>query len=180
MIADDGVGFDPGTVLFESGIAVMRSFAVLGQGTLAIDSAPGRDAGDGTARGRRRCADAPGGPGPDDPGGDEVAGAGRKPSRACGCWWAAAARWVQSVKREVAYSGDPPRRLGVDLTGDAELDVGQREAQHARAGGDHVVGRQAGAGHEVASSDAICTRVAMADASTASSWVTHGSRKSSR
>ena len=41
-VADDGVGFDPGKLLFESGIGVMRSFAVLGQGTLAVDSAPGR------------------------------------------------------------------------------------------------------------------------------------------
>ena len=32
----------------------------------------------------------------------------------------------------------------------------------------------------VASSEAICTRVAMAEASTASSWVTHGSRNSRR
>ena len=78
VIADDGVGFDPGTVLFESGIAVMRSFAGLGQGTLAIDSAPGR----GTrVTARLGVADGaptrPGGPGPGDPGGEEVAGAGR-------------------------------------------------------------------------------------------------------
>ena len=103
--ADDGVGFDPGAVLFESGIAVMRSFAVLGQAPWPSTAHRGWGAGDGEARGRRRCADAPGGPGPGDPGGEEVAGAGRgKPSRACGCWWAAAARRAQSVKREVAYS----------------------------------------------------------------------------
>ncbi len=41
-VTDNGVGFDPGTVPFESGIGVMRSFAVLGQGTLTVDSAPGR------------------------------------------------------------------------------------------------------------------------------------------
>ncbi|HEX2562671.1 MAG TPA: ATP-binding protein [Acidimicrobiales bacterium] len=82
VIADDGVGFDPGTVLFESGIAVMRSFAGLGQGTLSIESAPGR----GTrVTARLGVADGaptpPGGPGPDDPGGEEIAGAGEgKPS----------------------------------------------------------------------------------------------------
>jgi signal transduction histidine kinase len=41
-VADDGVGFDPAAVLFESGIAAMRSFALLGQGSITIDSAPGR------------------------------------------------------------------------------------------------------------------------------------------
>ena len=41
VIADDGVGFDPSRVLFESGIASMRSFAALGQGTLTVDSSPG-------------------------------------------------------------------------------------------------------------------------------------------
>jgi signal transduction histidine kinase len=41
-VADNGVGFDPSKLLFESGIGVMRSFAVLGQGTLTVDSAPGR------------------------------------------------------------------------------------------------------------------------------------------
>jgi signal transduction histidine kinase len=41
-IADDGVGFDPSRLLFESGIGAMRSFAALSQGTLEIDSAPGR------------------------------------------------------------------------------------------------------------------------------------------
>ena len=40
-VVDDGVGFDPATVMFESGIAAMRSFALLGQGSLHIDSAPG-------------------------------------------------------------------------------------------------------------------------------------------
>ena len=40
-IADDGVGFRPDGLMFESGIAAMRSFAELGQGHLAIDSAPG-------------------------------------------------------------------------------------------------------------------------------------------
>jgi signal transduction histidine kinase len=42
VVADDGRGFDPSRVLFESGISAMRSFAALGQGRLAIDSAPGR------------------------------------------------------------------------------------------------------------------------------------------
>lgn len=41
VISDDGVGFDPAALLFESGIAAMRSFAVLGHGVLEIDSAPG-------------------------------------------------------------------------------------------------------------------------------------------
>lgn len=41
-VADDGVGFDPDTVLFESGIAAMRGFAALGQGSLTVHSAPGR------------------------------------------------------------------------------------------------------------------------------------------
>jgi signal transduction histidine kinase len=41
-VADNGVGFDPAKVLFESGIGVMRSFALLVQGTLTVDSAPGR------------------------------------------------------------------------------------------------------------------------------------------
>ncbi len=41
-IADDGVGYDPGATLFESGIGVMRSLASLGNGTLDIDSAAGR------------------------------------------------------------------------------------------------------------------------------------------
>lgn len=40
-VADDGVGFDPDTVLFESGIAAMRGFAALGQGSLSVESAPG-------------------------------------------------------------------------------------------------------------------------------------------
>jgi signal transduction histidine kinase len=82
VIADDGVGFDPGAVLFESGIAVMRSFAVLGQGTLAIDSAPGRGTRVTARLGVADGASTPrGGPGPDDPGGEEAAGAGEgKPS----------------------------------------------------------------------------------------------------
>lgn len=42
VVADDGVGFDPDAVLFESGIDAMRSFAQLAQGTLRVDSAPGR------------------------------------------------------------------------------------------------------------------------------------------
>ncbi len=41
-VADDGVGFDPAGTLFESGIAVMRSLAGLGDGEVAVDSAPGR------------------------------------------------------------------------------------------------------------------------------------------
>lgn len=40
-VVDDGIGFDPAAVMFESGIAAMRSFALLGQGTLSIASAPG-------------------------------------------------------------------------------------------------------------------------------------------
>ena len=44
-VTDDGVGFDPGAVLFESGIAAMRGFAALGQGSLRIESAPGRARG---------------------------------------------------------------------------------------------------------------------------------------
>jgi signal transduction histidine kinase len=82
IIADDGVGFEPDAVPFESGIAVMRSFAVLGQGTLAVDSAPGR----GTrVTARLGVVDVGPAPlrvaGPDDPGGEEAAGAGEeKPS----------------------------------------------------------------------------------------------------
>ncbi len=41
-VTDDGVGFDPGAVLFESGIAAMRGFAALGQGSLRIESRPGQ------------------------------------------------------------------------------------------------------------------------------------------
>ena len=41
-VVDDGLGFDPSTVLYESGIAAMRSFALLAQGSLRVDSAPGR------------------------------------------------------------------------------------------------------------------------------------------
>jgi signal transduction histidine kinase len=40
-IRDDGVGFDPSASLFESGIAAMRSFAAVGDGSLRIESAPG-------------------------------------------------------------------------------------------------------------------------------------------
>jgi signal transduction histidine kinase len=40
-VRDDGVGFAPGAVMFESGIAAMRGFAALGQGRLRIDSRPG-------------------------------------------------------------------------------------------------------------------------------------------
>jgi signal transduction histidine kinase len=43
-IEDDGVGFDPGSVMFESGIATMRSFADLAQGQLTIESSPGSGA----------------------------------------------------------------------------------------------------------------------------------------
>lgn len=41
VVADDGIGFDP-TTIGESGIAVMRSFAALAEGSIVIDSAPGR------------------------------------------------------------------------------------------------------------------------------------------
>jgi signal transduction histidine kinase len=41
-ISDDGVGFDPSAALFESGIAAMRSFAAVGDGSLEIESAPGQ------------------------------------------------------------------------------------------------------------------------------------------
>jgi signal transduction histidine kinase len=41
-VIDDGIGFDPAATLFESGIAVMRSLAGLGDGDVAVDSAPGR------------------------------------------------------------------------------------------------------------------------------------------
>lgn len=40
-IADDGVGFDPGEHLYESGIAAMRSFAAFAGGEVELDSAPG-------------------------------------------------------------------------------------------------------------------------------------------
>jgi signal transduction histidine kinase len=40
-VQDDGLGFDPDTNLFESGIAAMRSFAAFGNGTLEVESAPG-------------------------------------------------------------------------------------------------------------------------------------------
>jgi signal transduction histidine kinase len=41
-VEDDGVGFDPQAILFESGIATMRTFAALAQGQVAIESEPGR------------------------------------------------------------------------------------------------------------------------------------------
>ena len=41
LVVDDGVGFAPDRLLFTSGIAAMRSFAELGQGTLTVDSRPG-------------------------------------------------------------------------------------------------------------------------------------------
>jgi len=41
-VADDGIGFDPDAVLFESGIAAMRGFAALGQGSLRLESRRGR------------------------------------------------------------------------------------------------------------------------------------------
>ena len=40
-IADDGAGFDPRTVLYESGIAAMRSFAAFTNGSVDVDSTPG-------------------------------------------------------------------------------------------------------------------------------------------
>ena len=40
-VADDGVGFDPDAVLYESGIATMRMFAGLGRGVLDIQSGSG-------------------------------------------------------------------------------------------------------------------------------------------
>ncbi|HEY7070775.1 MAG TPA: ATP-binding protein [Acidimicrobiales bacterium] len=43
-VTDDGQGFDVGATLFESGIEVMRSCARLADGSLEIDSAPGRGA----------------------------------------------------------------------------------------------------------------------------------------
>ena len=52
-VTDDGVGFDPGAVLFESGIAAMRWFAALGQGSLGHREPPrAGHAGRGPAR---RC-----------------------------------------------------------------------------------------------------------------------------
>lgn len=39
-IADDGVGFDPRTVLYESGIAAMRSFAAFTNGSVDVESSP--------------------------------------------------------------------------------------------------------------------------------------------
>lgn len=41
-VVDDGDGFDPGEVLYESGLAAMRSFAGFTGGTISIDSAPGQ------------------------------------------------------------------------------------------------------------------------------------------
>ena len=40
-VADDGVGFDPANVLYESGIKAMRSFAAFTNGTVEVTSAPG-------------------------------------------------------------------------------------------------------------------------------------------
>jgi signal transduction histidine kinase len=40
-VADDGVGFAPDTVLYESGIKAMRSFAAFTNGTLDVTSSPG-------------------------------------------------------------------------------------------------------------------------------------------
>jgi signal transduction histidine kinase len=40
-VADDGVGFDPDTRLYESGIAAMRSFAAFAHGTVQVESRPG-------------------------------------------------------------------------------------------------------------------------------------------
>jgi signal transduction histidine kinase len=41
-VVDDGVGFDTGASLFESGIRAMREFAALTGGTIDVASAPGR------------------------------------------------------------------------------------------------------------------------------------------
>lgn len=41
-VVDDGLGFDLDALLFESGIATMRSFAAFGGGTVVIESAPGQ------------------------------------------------------------------------------------------------------------------------------------------
>lgn len=41
-VADDGVGFDPDAVLYESGLEAMRSFAAFTNGRVDVDSAPGR------------------------------------------------------------------------------------------------------------------------------------------
>lgn len=40
VVDDDGIGFDPTDLLFESGLATMRLFASLGQGTVRIDRRP--------------------------------------------------------------------------------------------------------------------------------------------
>ena len=40
-IGDDGVGFDPGAVLVESGLATMRAFSALGSADLTVESQPG-------------------------------------------------------------------------------------------------------------------------------------------
>lgn len=137
VVADDGVGFDPSRVMFESGIASMRSFAVLGQGTLTVDSAPGR----GTRVTARLGALDPDPQAAADPPDDVVAARPRL-------------RLLRSEPESVGearggvFAGDPPRGLGVDLTADAQLDVGEREAQHARAGRYQVVGGQGRARHE--------------------------------
>ena len=70
-VTDDGVGFDPERVMFESGIRAMRSFAELGQGAVVIDSAPGR----GTTV-TARLGDAP--PAAADGGGRRVRGSRRR------------------------------------------------------------------------------------------------------
>lgn len=87
-VVDDGVGFVPDQLLFESGIAAMRSFAELGQGSLAIDSAPGRGT-TVTARlghGAGGAAHRPGSPGAGAPGAtvDEGPGCGRPRLRVVG------------------------------------------------------------------------------------------------
>lgn len=150
-IADDGVGFRPDELMFESGIAAMRSFAELGQGRRVIDSAPGGGTtvtarlGEGTGLRARP------------PGCCRRAAARPRATRARypGCGWstrrpARRGRDGPSVgeARRGVLARHAPRRLGVDLTGDAQLDVGEREPEHARAGGDEVVGGQARAGHE--------------------------------
>ena len=137
VIADDGVRFDPDGVMFEPGIASMRSFAVLGQGTLTVDSSPGS----GTRVTARLGALDPGTSVPSDS--PEDADTPRPRLRLL-------RGEPESVgeARGGVLAGDPPRRLGVDLTADAQLDVGESEAEHARAGRHQVVGGQGRGGHE--------------------------------